>query len=120
MIKMFPRLVVSGLTLAGMTVALLAAAAPAQAAKQSCLQKYRACNQRCFRYNDPVPCIHRTCERQMDNCLGADAGTSDLIVPVLLDAWRPEAEGPLTPWSDPPARPRFYGHAPVGPGTPSF
>lgn len=120
MIKVFSKLVVSSLTLTGMTVALLTAAAPAQAAKQTCLQKYRACNQRCFRYGDPVPCIQRTCERQMDNCLGADAGGNDLIVPVLLDSWRPDAEGPLTPWDKPSARSRVDGTTGIGSDEPSL
>lgn len=44
----------------------------ADAAKMSCIQKYRLCNQRCAgatRGNGTwTSCIERTCNRQYDNC----------------------------------------------------
>ena len=44
----------------------------ASAAKMSCIQKYRLCNQRCAGRTSGngswLPCIERTCNRQYDNC----------------------------------------------------
>jgi len=43
----------------------------AEAAKMSCIQKYRLCNQRCAGAagrGDWTACINRTCNRQYDNC----------------------------------------------------
>ncbi len=43
----------------------------ASAAKMSCIQKYRLCNQRCAGRSgqgDWTACINRTCNRQYDNC----------------------------------------------------
>jgi hypothetical protein len=44
----------------------------ASAAKMSCIQKYRLCNQRCAgaagAKGDWTACINRTCNRQYDNC----------------------------------------------------
>ena len=50
----------------------LTSAEPANAAKMSCMQKYRLCNQHCAAKTKGigswVPCIERTCNRQYDNC----------------------------------------------------
>jgi hypothetical protein len=65
--------ILSGLALAGLGVALLAGAGPAEARKTACQVKYSACNSRCMgAYNDPFPCIQRTCDRQYDNCAAAE------------------------------------------------
>ncbi|MEQ1713742.1 MAG: hypothetical protein ABL908_20430 [Hyphomicrobium sp.] len=56
-------------------LAIGAAVEPAAARKTACQVKYTGCNDRCFaRYDDPVPCIHRTCDRQYDNCVAAEGG----------------------------------------------
>jgi len=51
---------------------LLSFAETADAAKMSCIQKYRLCNQRCAGAGggrgDWTSCIARTCNRQYDNC----------------------------------------------------
>ncbi|MBI5320266.1 hypothetical protein [Bradyrhizobium sp.] len=51
---------------------LLSFAETADAAKMSCIQKYRLCNQRCAgaagAKGDWTACINRTCNRQYDNC----------------------------------------------------
>jgi hypothetical protein len=50
---------------------LLSFAETADAAKMSCIQKYRLCNQRCAGAagrGDWTACINRTCNRQYDNC----------------------------------------------------
>ena len=50
----------------------LTSAETASAAKMSCIQKYRLCNQRCAGRTSGngswLPCIERTCNRQYDNC----------------------------------------------------
>ena len=51
--------------------ASLGLAETAEAAKMSCIQKYRLCNQRCAGRSgqgDWTACINRTCNRQYDNC----------------------------------------------------
>jgi len=53
------------------TGSLLSFAETADAAKMSCIQKYRLCNQRCAGAagrRDWTACINRTCNRQYDNC----------------------------------------------------
>lgn len=65
--------ILSATALIGLAGGFLAFAEPADAAKNTCLQRYRACNQRCAanagRGGDWVPCINRTCNRQYDNCV---------------------------------------------------
>lgn len=49
----------------------LISAETASAAKMSCIQKYRLCNQRCAGRSgqgDWIACINRTCNRQHDSC----------------------------------------------------
>lgn len=50
----------------------LSFAETADAAKMSCIQRYRLCNQRCAGAaggkGDWTACINRTCNRQYDNC----------------------------------------------------
>jgi hypothetical protein len=50
----------------------LTSAETASAAKMSCIQKYRLCNQRCAGrtagQGSWTSCIERTCNRQYDNC----------------------------------------------------
>jgi hypothetical protein len=63
--------------LAGLMGAFLVAAEPAEAKKMTCLQRYRACDQRCARSNDSngwVNCHYRTCGPQYDQCSSGSAG----------------------------------------------
>ena len=64
------KLTLSAVALAGLaSLALLSAATPAAAKKMTCLQKAQACERRCAaRYQDYVPCIHRTCDKQYGTC----------------------------------------------------
>jgi len=70
----FSKSIMSGVTLGGLAVALLAGAGPAEARPMSCLAKYQGCNQRCAAaagsQGDWVPCIQRTCNRQYDTISG--------------------------------------------------
>lgn len=51
-----------GMPILASLLAGMAASPPAYAAKQTCLQKYHSCQQRCWkRYDDPIPCTNRTC-----------------------------------------------------------
>jgi hypothetical protein len=75
MTTFFSTSILSGIALAGaLTASLLAGAEPAEAKRMSCIQKYRACNQRCAAsvgaHGSWVPCITRTCNRHYDNCVG--------------------------------------------------
>jgi hypothetical protein len=64
---------ISSLALAGLAGAFVSIAEPAEARKTQCQIKYTSCNNRCVgAYNDPIPCIHRTCDRQYDNCAAAE------------------------------------------------
>jgi len=61
------------LLIAGLAAgSFLTSAETADAAKMSCIQKYRLCNQRCAGrtggQGDWTACINRTCNRQYDNC----------------------------------------------------
>ncbi len=63
----------SALLIAGLAAAsFLSFGETAEAAKMSCVQKYRLCNQRCAGAaggrGDWTSCINRTCNRQYDNC----------------------------------------------------
>jgi hypothetical protein len=72
--KFLPKSILSATALIGLAGSFLAFAEPAAAAKNTCLQRYNACNQRCAgaagRDGDWMPCIQRTCNRQYDNCVG--------------------------------------------------
>jgi hypothetical protein len=52
---------------------LVTFAESADAAKKTCIQRYRECNQRCAGAAGPngdwTACISRTCNRQYDNCV---------------------------------------------------
>ncbi|MBR0814135.1 hypothetical protein JQ544_21555 [Bradyrhizobium diazoefficiens] len=60
------------LLIAGLAAgSVFGSAGTADAAKMSCIQKYRLCNQRCAGAagrGDWTACINRTCNRQYDNC----------------------------------------------------
>jgi hypothetical protein len=74
-IKIFSTAIMSGSALAGLALAFVMAAEPAQARPGSCLANYRGCQQRCARaYSDFIPCINRTCDRQVENCERAARG----------------------------------------------
>jgi hypothetical protein len=65
----------SGAALAGLALAFLATAEPAEARRGLCHAKYQGCQSRCFRANDdPFPCINRTCNVQFDNCEAGERG----------------------------------------------
>jgi hypothetical protein len=71
----FSTAIMSGSALAGLVLACLAVAEPAEAKRGVCHTKYQGCQSRCFRkHDDPFPCINRTCNVQFDNCEAADRG----------------------------------------------
>src|SRR5919202_3781329 len=62
------KFAVSGAALGGLAVMLLSGADPAEARPKSCLETYRGCTNRCVgRYDDAIPCIQRTCDKQYRN-----------------------------------------------------
>jgi hypothetical protein len=69
-----PKSILSFTALVGLAGGFLALTEPADAAKKTCIQRYRACNQRCAGATGPggdwMPCINRTCNKQYDNCVG--------------------------------------------------
>ena len=71
--KLFSTAIFSSAALTGLALACLAGAEPAEAKRGVCLTKYHGCQGRCFRaYDDPIPCINRTCNIQFDNCEAAE------------------------------------------------
>jgi hypothetical protein len=97
----FSKSIMSGVTLGGLAVALLAGAGPAEARPMSCLAKYQGCNQRCAAaagsQGDWVPCIQRTCNRQYDNCVGAGGRGGRRGFVANLQQPGPVASGPQSP-----------------------
>ena len=73
--------IISTVALASLAgVALVYSAEPA-AAKSACQAKFNSCNSRGFaKYDDPFPCIHRTCDRQFDNCVATGGGKTGPMV----------------------------------------
>ena len=99
------KFAVSGAALGGLAVMLLSGADPAEARPKSCLETYRGCTNRCVgRYDDAIPCIQRTCDKQYRNCeaVGRRAG--------LAAATRPGVVAPIpqSPRKDS-GRPWSYG-----------
>jgi hypothetical protein len=99
--KLFSTAIMSGAALTGLALACLASAEPAEAKRGICHAKYQGCQGRCFRnYNDPLPCINRTCNVQFDNC---EAGGRRGLVAGTKQA------GPFTP--------RPFGNRPLESGS---
>lgn len=96
----FSKHITSGVAVACLAGAFLAAAGPADARPMSCTAKFNGCSQRCAAaaggQGDWMPCIQRTCNRQYDNCSGGGrAGRRGFVANLKQPG--PIASGPQTP-----------------------
>lgn len=120
--------------LAGGAFLVLVGTAPMSfASKNTCVEKYRACNNRCFgRYKSNeqiVGCINRTCNKQYDNCVKDSGSGSSNRAPssasggVLAHPQAPKPKigrGPFSPTSGGilDTGPGLPGQGPAGTGAP--